>query len=162
MPSSWRDLAKNVNEIKPRMWMRSSPECEWDLSQWGWDLAHCLERLTTSAKVATVLGSIPASSYTVKSEGRQMKPCWNKVHKKYMYKLFIYVTSSDQYSLLQLVSASFDMTVRIQGLKSGKRLLHVLVKRKTVLGEALYLFFEKIINMYNCLSFEFDLWSVLV
>ncbi len=34
-----------------------------------------LERLTANAKVATVLGSIPASSDTVDSEGRQMKQC---------------------------------------------------------------------------------------
>jgi len=32
-----------------------------------------LERLTVNAEVATVLGSIPASSETVESEGRQMK-----------------------------------------------------------------------------------------
>jgi hypothetical protein len=36
----------------------------------GWDLAECL---TASAEVAIVLGSIPASSDTVESEGRQMK-----------------------------------------------------------------------------------------
>jgi len=41
----------------------------------GWDLAERLERLTANAKVATVLGSIPASSGTVESEGRQMKQC---------------------------------------------------------------------------------------
>jgi hypothetical protein len=34
-----------------------------------------LERLIANAKVATVLGSIPASSDTVDSEGRQMKQC---------------------------------------------------------------------------------------
>ncbi len=28
----------------------------------GWDLAEWLERLTTNAEVATILGSIPASS----------------------------------------------------------------------------------------------------
>ncbi len=39
----------------------------------GWDLAECLERLTAIAKVPSVLGSIPASSDTVESEGRQMK-----------------------------------------------------------------------------------------
>jgi hypothetical protein len=38
------------------------------LDQW-------LERLTANALVATVLGSIPASSDTVESEGRQMKQC---------------------------------------------------------------------------------------
>ncbi len=40
------------------------------------------ERLTANAKVATVLGSIPASSDTVESEGRQIKPMLNKVHWK--------------------------------------------------------------------------------
>jgi hypothetical protein len=56
------------------------------------------------------------------------------------------------------------MTVRIQGLKSGKRLLQVLVKHKTILDEVFYLpvGLEKIINIYKCLSFEFDLLSVLV
>jgi hypothetical protein len=32
-------------------------------------------RLNFNAKVASVLGSIPASSDTVESEGRQMKQC---------------------------------------------------------------------------------------
>jgi hypothetical protein len=35
-----------------------------------------LEGLTANAKVATFLGSIPASSDTVKSECRQMKQGW--------------------------------------------------------------------------------------
>ncbi len=35
----------------------------------GWDLADGLEWLTASSKVATVLGSIPASSDTVETEG---------------------------------------------------------------------------------------------
>jgi hypothetical protein len=52
-------------------------DCGWDLAEfWGWDLAVWLERLTANAVVATVLGSIPASSDTVKSKGRQMKQCW--------------------------------------------------------------------------------------
>jgi hypothetical protein len=38
-------------------------------------LAEWLERLTANAVVATVLGSIPASSDTVESKGRQMKHC---------------------------------------------------------------------------------------
>ncbi len=38
-------------------------------------LAKWLERLAVNAKVATVLGSILASSDTVESEGRQMKQC---------------------------------------------------------------------------------------
>jgi hypothetical protein len=41
-----------------------------------------LERLTANAVVATVLGSMPASSDTVESEGRQMKQCLNIVHNK--------------------------------------------------------------------------------
>ena len=41
-----------------------------------WDLAELLECLAVNAKVATVLGSIPASSDTVESEGQQMKQCW--------------------------------------------------------------------------------------
>jgi hypothetical protein len=39
-------------------------------------IAESLERLTAiNAEVATVLGSIPKSSGTVESEGRQMKQC---------------------------------------------------------------------------------------
>ncbi len=37
--------------------------------------AEWLARLTANAVVATVLGSILASSDTVESEGRQMKQC---------------------------------------------------------------------------------------
>jgi hypothetical protein len=39
----------------------------------GGDLAEWFERLTAKSDVATVLGSIPASSDTVESEERQMK-----------------------------------------------------------------------------------------
>jgi hypothetical protein len=39
------------------------------------ELTEWLERLTANAKVATDLGSIPASSDTVESEGWQMKQC---------------------------------------------------------------------------------------
>ncbi len=38
-------------------------------------LAEWLERLTVNAVVVSVLGSIPESSDTVESEGRQMKQC---------------------------------------------------------------------------------------
>jgi hypothetical protein len=38
--------------------------------------------VTTTAKVAKVLGSIPASSDTVESEGRQMQQCWIKIQAK--------------------------------------------------------------------------------
>ncbi len=50
-----------------------------------WDeiyLAEWLERLTANAVVATVLGSIPASSDTVGSEGRADEALLNIVHKK--------------------------------------------------------------------------------
>ncbi len=50
----------------------------WDLAYRGWDLTERLERLTATAKVATVLSSIPASPVTLESEGRQMKQCWIK------------------------------------------------------------------------------------
>ncbi len=51
--------------------------CGWDLFQiyllqCGWDLVEWLERLAVYAKVAAVLGLIPASSDTVESEERQM------------------------------------------------------------------------------------------
>ncbi len=36
---------------------------------------HWLERITSNAKVATILFLIPASSDIVESEGRQMKQC---------------------------------------------------------------------------------------
>jgi hypothetical protein len=48
----------------------------WDLAEGGWDQAEWLQRLTAHAEVATVLGSIPASSDTVESDTRQMKHCW--------------------------------------------------------------------------------------
>jgi hypothetical protein len=41
-----------------------------------------LERLAVNAKVATVLGSIPASSDTVESVWRQIEAVFNNVRKK--------------------------------------------------------------------------------
>jgi hypothetical protein len=44
--------------------------------QEGMRCSHvAIERLTANAEVATDLDSIPESSYTVKSEWRQMKQC---------------------------------------------------------------------------------------
>ncbi len=60
-----------VDEIHPTMDDIYPSVHGWDL-----DLAELLERLAVNAKVATVLGSISASSDTVKSEGRYMKQCW--------------------------------------------------------------------------------------
>jgi hypothetical protein len=49
-----------------------------DRTECGWDLAERLdlEHLAVIAEVAIVLGSIPTSSDSVESEGRQMKQCW--------------------------------------------------------------------------------------
>ncbi len=49
---------------------------------WMSSIADWLERLVANAKVTTVLGSIPASSDTVESEGPQMKQCWVKYMKR--------------------------------------------------------------------------------
>ncbi len=51
-----------------RLWMRSSRM--WTRS------SRVVRRLTANAEVATVLGSISASSDAVPSEERQMKQCW--------------------------------------------------------------------------------------
>jgi hypothetical protein len=45
-------------------------------------LLKWLERLTANAKVATILGSIPASSDTVESKGQPNEAVVNKVHTK--------------------------------------------------------------------------------
>ncbi len=47
-----------------------------------------------NAEVATVLGSIPASSGTVESEGRQIKHCWIKNIKKQKWMNKYYTTKS--------------------------------------------------------------------
>jgi hypothetical protein len=52
----------------------------------SWPVGALLERLTTNAVVATVLGSIPASSDTVESEGHEA--VLNIVHKKKKSKKF--------------------------------------------------------------------------
>ncbi len=43
----------------------------------GWMRSSCAVReyVTANVKVAPVLGSIPASSYTVETEGQKMKQC---------------------------------------------------------------------------------------
>ncbi len=46
-----------------------------------WDLAEWWERLTVNVKVATILGSISASSDTVKSEVAAEEALLNNVHK---------------------------------------------------------------------------------
>ncbi len=43
--------------------------------RWMRNPAEELDRLTVNAKLAKVLGSIPVSSETVETDGRQMKPC---------------------------------------------------------------------------------------
>ncbi len=58
---TFKKVLKNINKLVHAPWMGSS------LS--GRVLSEWLERLTASGEVATVLGSIPASSGTVESEG---------------------------------------------------------------------------------------------
>ncbi len=66
-------LIGTVSRIRKRIQVGSTFDaatcaCGWDLAASGWDLAEWLEEfLTANAKVATVLGSIPASSDTVES-----------------------------------------------------------------------------------------------
>ncbi len=45
------------------------------------NLFYSVDRLTANGWFAPILGSIPASSDTVESEGRQMKQCWIKYRK---------------------------------------------------------------------------------
>ncbi len=59
--------------------------CGWDLAECGWNLvelwmilAEWLERLTANAEVATVQGSIPASSDTVESRRAADEAVLNK------------------------------------------------------------------------------------
>ncbi len=80
----------------------------------GWDLAKCLERLAVNAKVATVLGSIPASSDTVESEWRQMKQCWIKYIKiknpqKSPFKKIIHILSLVFERSLSLLLRDLDL-----------------------------------------------------
>jgi hypothetical protein len=56
------------------VWMRSSQV--WMRSSRVWIISSGVVRaLTANIKVATVLGSIPAFSDTMESEGRQTKKC---------------------------------------------------------------------------------------
>ncbi len=72
-----------------------------------WDLPEWLERLTVNALVATVLGSIAASSDTVESEGRQMKQCWIQYIKKNLHLTFTV-------SITPRIFAKFKEEKRIQ------------------------------------------------
>jgi hypothetical protein len=72
----------------------------WDLAECGWNLvelwmrlAEWLERLTANAEVATVQGSIPASSDTVESEGR-MKQCWTSTKKNPTLKITLPISAT--------------------------------------------------------------------
>ncbi len=109
--------------------MRSS-ECGWDLAESGWDLADCgwdlaewLKRLTANAKVAFVLGSIPASSDTVESEGWQMNQCWIKYGTQQnprkslwtiILTIFLNFRSATLLSVRRDLRVSFCITVREQ------------------------------------------------
>ncbi len=55
------------------------------------DVAEWLELLTAYAEGATVLGSIPASSDTLGSEGPHMKQCWIKYRHSFCHELYFSV-----------------------------------------------------------------------
>ncbi len=67
----------------------------WDLAEWWmkssqvgmrFSRAVTVEHLAVDFKFATVPCSIPATSDTVESEGRQMKQCWITYNRTYMKK----------------------------------------------------------------------------
>ncbi len=65
----WSDDIKPKDDITPfdgTWWYNDLNSCLCDLAEW-------LELLISIDKVATFLGSIPASSDNMESEGRQMK-----------------------------------------------------------------------------------------
>jgi hypothetical protein len=71
------------------------PGCH--ISQIFFYLAWWLERVTANAEVATVLGSIPTSSDTVESEGRQMKQCWIQyMERKKIQHFFEFISKKNQ------------------------------------------------------------------
>jgi hypothetical protein len=72
-------------------------------------------RVTANAEVATVLGSIPTSSDTVESEGRQMKQCRTKYIHTYILK-FLYTRYSIQVGYVALVQ-----TTEAEGLRAPTR-----------------------------------------
>jgi hypothetical protein len=82
-----------------------------DVAKCGWDLAKWLERLTANAVVATVLGSIPASSDTVESEAQQMKQCWKKEKNPLTFRWVVPEASHRMESapILLKISAGIDL-----------------------------------------------------
>jgi hypothetical protein len=58
--------------MEPRLWIAAQVSL-YSINTSGWDLAEWLEGFTANAEVAIGLGSIPASTDTGESEGRQMK-----------------------------------------------------------------------------------------
>ncbi len=68
------------------MWMGSIRVVDEIQLSSGWDLVKWLERLAVYDKVGTVPGSIPGTSDTVESEGRQMKQCWITYNRTFMKK----------------------------------------------------------------------------
>jgi hypothetical protein len=75
----------------------------------GWDQAEWLECLAINAKVATVLGSIPASSDAAESEGRQIKQWWitdikNKIQKNDIFSKDFLLRDGDFWKAYQIKS----------------------------------------------------------
>ncbi len=80
---SWSQRWQVVSSISLKMILSCYSCCPFKiknfrtfLDEWMRSSRVGRERLTANAVVATFLGSIPASSDTVESEGRQMKQCW--------------------------------------------------------------------------------------
>ncbi len=92
----------------------------WMGSSWisGWYLAGRLERLAAYAEVATVLGSIPASSDTVEFEVGQMRQCWIQYIEEEKIPLFFYYTVYRHRSSLLPPPTSGEVTGSI---RTGKR-----------------------------------------
>ncbi len=90
LAESWTwDLAECGWDLA-ESWTWDLAECGWNLAEsWIWDLAECgwnlaewLQRLTANAKVAAVLGSIPASSDNSGIWEAAEEAVLNKVHEK--------------------------------------------------------------------------------
>ncbi len=94
----WEYIRRRPHFVCCRLfWLRQlpSPPPSPTSCYWGWDLAEWLERLTANAEVATVLGSIPASSDKVESEGRHME-CWREREIKWYASKKAWASSNDR------------------------------------------------------------------
>ncbi len=73
--SSFQRTLANPKNIRTIHRFGSQPQIPGNVDAWMRSIRVVRECLTANAKVTTFLGSIPASSDTMESEGRQMKKC---------------------------------------------------------------------------------------